>query len=72
VAQLIGARGRCTLAIRSGKEGRVAVEYEGLTRSFSATSTEDIAIGEEVIVLDVIGTSLKVSRSQLPPRPEES
>jgi membrane-bound ClpP family serine protease len=64
VGQLVGARGRCTLAIHPGKEGRVAVQYEGLTRSFSATSSEEIASGDDVTVIDVFGTSLKVSRTE--------
>lgn len=63
VTELVGARGRCTLAIHPGKEGRVAVQHEGLTRSFSATSSEEIPTGDIVLVLDVVGTSLKVSRS---------
>ncbi len=72
VSQLIGARGRCTLAIRPGKEGRVAVQHEGLTRSFSATSNEVVAAGEDVVVLDVVGTSLKVSSSQEAAEPKGS
>ena len=72
VSQLIGARGRCTLAIHPGKEGRVAVQHEGLTRSFSATSNEAIATSEEVVVLDAVGTSLKVSRSQEAAEPKGS
>ena len=72
VSQLIGARGRCTLAIHPAKEGKVAVQYEGLTRSFSATSSEEVATGEEVVVLDVVGTSLKVSRSQEAAEPRSS
>ncbi|MDQ3963520.1 MAG: hypothetical protein M3277_06365 [Actinomycetota bacterium] len=72
VSQLIGERGRCTLAIHPGREGRVAVQHEGLTRSFSATSNEVVATGEEVVVLDVVGTSLKVSRSQEGAEPKGS
>ena len=72
VTQLVGARGRCTLAIHPGKEGKVAVQYEGLTRSFSATSSEEIATGEDVLVLDVVGTSLKVSRNQEVAEPKGS
>jgi membrane-bound ClpP family serine protease len=50
----------------------VAVQYEGLTRSFSATSSEEIATGEDVHVLDVVGTSLKVSRNQEVAEPKGS
>ena len=64
VTQLVGARGRCTLAIRPGKEGRVAVHHEGMTRTFTATSAGEIGAGEDIVVLDVVGTSLKVSRSE--------
>jgi len=64
VSQLVGERGRCTLAIHPGKEGRVSVQYEGMTRSFTATSDDEIASGVDVVVKDVIGTSLKVARSE--------
>ena len=72
VGQLVGARGRCTLAIHPGKEGRVAVQFEGLTRSYSASSTEEIVTGDVVVVLDVVGNSLKVSRSQETVEPQGS
>ncbi|HYI45725.1 MAG TPA: hypothetical protein VE174_09755 [Actinomycetota bacterium] len=63
VGQMVGTRGRCTLAIHPGKEGRVTVQYEGMSRAFSATSDEEIASGADVVIDDVIGTTLKVSRS---------
>jgi membrane-bound ClpP family serine protease len=72
VTQLVGARGRCTLAIAPGKEGRVAVQHEGLTRSFTATSNEAIAAGVDVLVTDVVGTTLKVSPSQEASEPKGS
>lgn len=61
-SQLIGAAGRCTLAIPSGKTGRVAVQHQGMTRNFTATSEEDIAAGEEIVVREALGNSLKVAR----------
>lgn len=62
LSQLVGARGRCTLTIAPGKEGRVAVQHSGMTRSLTATSSEAIHSGEEVVVLDIVGTSLIVAR----------
>ena len=61
-SQLVGAEGRCTLGIQRGKGGRVAVHHDGMTRSFSATSDQEIAAGEEIVVTEALGNSLKVSR----------
>lgn len=61
-SQLVGSEGRCTLRIASGKTGRVSVHHEGMTRTFTATSDEDIAAGEEVVVSAALGNSLKVAR----------
>jgi len=61
VDQLVGARGRCTLAISSGKEGKVAILYDGMTRTLSASSRHEIAVGEDVVVDDAVGNSLRVS-----------
>ncbi|MDQ4026323.1 MAG: hypothetical protein M3217_12680 [Actinomycetota bacterium] len=63
IAELVGARGRCTLAIRPGKEGRVAVQARGMTRNIAAVSDTEIAAGDEVVVLDALGNSLKVGRT---------
>lgn len=63
ISQLVGERGRCTLAIRAGKEGRVAIQSRGMTRTITATSDAEIAVGEEVVVLDAIGNSVKVARA---------
>ena len=62
IAELVGARGRCTLAIRPGKEGRVAVHARGMTRNITAMSDDEVAVGEEVLVVDALGSSLKVER----------
>ena len=62
-AQLVGARGRCALAIVPGKSGRVSLHHEGMTRSFTATSDEPINAGEDVVVVDIVGNSLHVERS---------
>lgn len=59
-AQLVGARGTCTLAITPGKIGRISVHHAGMTRSYGARSTEPIPVGEDVVVLEVAGDSLKV------------
>jgi membrane protein implicated in regulation of membrane protease activity len=59
--KLVGARGRCTLAVEPGKQGRVAVQYGGMTRTHTATSDVSIAVGQEVVVTDVIGSTLRVS-----------
>lgn len=61
VDQLVGARGRCTLAIQAGKEGKVAILHDGMTRTLSASSRHDIAVGDDVVVDDAVGTSLRVS-----------
>jgi membrane protein implicated in regulation of membrane protease activity len=59
-AQLVGARGTCTLPIVPGKIGRVSVHHSGMTRSYGARSSDNIAVGEDVVVLEVSGDSLKV------------
>lgn len=63
-AHLVGARGRCTLAITPGREGRVAVKHGGMTRTLTATSAHQIAAGEDVVVLDVLGNALKVGPAE--------
>ncbi|HEX2049122.1 MAG TPA: hypothetical protein VHJ34_00650 [Actinomycetota bacterium] len=59
--QLVGVRGRCTVALAPGRVGRVTVRHEGMSRSFAATAAEAIAVGEEIVVEDVIGGSLTVA-----------
>lgn len=63
ISELVGARGRCTLAIHPGKEGRVAVQARGMTRNITAVSDGDVAVGDEVVVVDALGSSLKVTRT---------
>ncbi|MDQ3981310.1 MAG: hypothetical protein M3271_01365 [Actinomycetota bacterium] len=60
ISELVGARGRCTLAIRPGKEGRVAIQARGMTRNIAAVADVAIAAGDEVVVLDALGNSIKV------------
>lgn len=67
IAQLVGSRGRCTLAIVPGKSGRVSLHHEGMTRTFTATSDESINSGEDVAVVDIVGNSLHVTRSTSAP-----
>ena len=62
-SQLVGAEGRCIVAITPGNTGRVLVPHQGMTRSFTATSDEDIASGSEIVVSGAIGNSLKVTRA---------
>lgn len=61
--KLVGARGRCTLELVPGRQGKVAVRHEGMTRSHTATSDEAVAVGEEIVVVDVIGSTLRVARA---------
>ncbi len=70
MSQLVGQRGRCTLAVGPGRIGRVAVSFGGLTRSFAASSDEQITAGEEIVVTDVIGHTIKVARPDRAPAPE--
>lgn len=60
-AQLVGVRGRCTVAVAPGRVGRVTVRHEGMSRSFTAVAGEAIAAGEEIVVEDVVGSSLTVA-----------
>lgn len=62
-SQLVGSQGRCIVAIKPGASGRVLVPHEGMTRSFTATSDEEIASGDEIVVHGAIGNSLKVARA---------
>lgn len=64
LSALVGARGRCSLAIGPGRVGRVSVTHAGMTRTFGASSTDEIASGDEVVVKDVIGSQLVVARPQ--------
>jgi len=63
VAQLVGQRARTTLAVGPGKTGRVTVQYAGMSRAFSATSAEEIAAGEDVVISDAIGSTVTVARA---------
>ena len=62
LSALIGERGRCSLAIAPGRVGRVSVSHAGMTRTLSASSAQEIASGEEIVVKDVIGSQLSVAR----------
>jgi hypothetical protein len=61
VGQLVGTRGRCTLAIPAGKEGRVAIQHQGMTRTLTASSEFEIRVGQDIVVLDAVGNSLTVA-----------
>lgn len=60
--QLVGLEGRCTVAIPPGKTGRVSVHHQGMTRSFTATSEDQIRSGEDIVVRETLGNTLKVAR----------
>lgn len=66
ISQLVGLRGRCTLATGPGRTGRVQVRHAGMQRSLPATSTEEIAVGDEVVVTAVVGSVLTVARPDGP------
>lgn len=61
--QLVGLRGRATLAIGPGRVGKVQITHAGMTRSITATSNEEIGTGEEIVVRDLVGRTLNVSKS---------
>ncbi|MDP9067433.1 MAG: hypothetical protein M3N53_03655 [Actinomycetota bacterium] len=61
-SQLVGLEGHCTVAVAPGKTGRVSVHHEGMTRSFTATSEQEIHSGDEIVVREALGNSLKVAR----------
>lgn len=63
LSQLVGQRGRCTVPVGPGRKGRVSVRHAGMTRALTATSNEEIAAGEEVVVRDVVGNVLTVARA---------
>ena len=67
--QLIGARGRCTLALGPNQSGRVLITHGGMTRSFSATSDTTIPTGAEVVVTDTVGNALTVAPATAPSAP---
>lgn len=69
LSELIGQRGRCSLAVGPGRVGSVAVTHAGMTRTFSASADEEIASDEEIVVRDVIGSRLAVARARTADEP---
>lgn len=63
MSKLVGLRGRCTVAVGPGRVGRVTVQFAGMSRALTARSGEEIAVGEEVVIQDVIGTTITVARA---------
>ena len=61
-SRLVGTRGSCVLAIQPGRQGRVSLYHEGMTRTLSATSDEAITAGDEVVVADVVGDVIRVTK----------
>ncbi|MBI4259827.1 MAG: hypothetical protein HY658_04610 [Actinobacteria bacterium] len=64
LSHMIGERGMCTLSLGPGRVGKVSVHHAGMTRSFPATSDETIGAGEEVVVRDVVGETMRVARPE--------
>lgn len=67
LAQLVGERGRCTVAVGPGVVGRVAVPFAGMTRSLVATGDGEVRVGEEVVVRAVVGKTVVVARPSASP-----
>ena len=61
LTDLIGHRGRVTVAIRAGRNGSVLLSYGGETHEVAATSDRDIPAGAVVNVDDVAGQTLVVT-----------
>lgn len=61
--ELVGSRGRVSVAIRMGHAGSVVLSYGGMTHEISATADEDITAGSSVKVIDVSGSTLVVSNA---------
>ena len=61
--ELVGSRGRVSVAIRPGHAGSVVLSYGGMTHDVSATADDDIAAGTAVKVIDVNGSTLVVSNA---------
>ncbi len=58
--ELIGQRGRVSVAIPAGRAGAVLISYAGSTHDVTATADEAINQGALVTVTDVAGTTLVV------------
>ncbi len=61
-AKLVGLTAIVSAGIQAGRVGRVMVQYAGMTRSLDASSDEDIEREAEVVIDDVVGGELRVSR----------
>jgi membrane protein implicated in regulation of membrane protease activity len=61
LGDMIGQRGRVTVAIRGGRNGSVLLSYGGSTHELSATAEADIPAGSVVVVTDVAGSTLVVT-----------
>ena len=71
LTDLIGQRGRVTVAIRAGRNGSVLLSYGGETHDVSATSNQDIPAGTVVTVDDVAGSTLVVTLAAQPAQATE-
>ncbi len=61
LGELVGQRGRVSVAIAAGRSGSVLLSYGGSTHDLTATSEHDIAAGTLVTVRDIAGTTLVVT-----------
>ena len=61
-AKLVGMTAVVSAGIQAGRVGHVTVQYAGMTRSLDASSDEDIEREAEVVIDDVVGGELRVSR----------
>ena len=58
---MVGRRGRVTVAIPAGRNGSVLLSFAGSTHDLSATADSDIPAGNTVLVTDVAGSTLIVT-----------
>lgn len=61
LSDLVGARGRVSVTIPSGRYGSVLLTYGGSTHDLTATAETDLGAGSIVVVTEVIGSSLVVA-----------
>lgn len=61
--ELVGKVGRVIVSITPGSTGRVTILHDGMTRSFSATSKQQVLTPGETVVVDrTTGDVLEVKR----------
>ncbi len=63
--ELVGQRGRVSVAIPAGRSGAVLISYGGSTHDVMATADVEIKQGAQVTVTDVAGTTLVVKAASI-------